>query len=394
MSRTAARAWRRHRRRSDDQWPDEPGRQVPALRRTADHRTADHRTADQRAFDNQDAELRQILLPGSSRPPLRQVRRRLLLALLVLAATVALVYFGRGGYHDNAHAQLNFLGAVYYATVTLSTTGYGDITPVSDSARLINVVLVTPLRVVFLIILVGTTLEVLTTRSRQLWRIKKWRAALTDPDQPGRTGHIVVVGYGTKGRHAVETLLLKGAPRSRIVVVDPQHRAVQSANEHGLVAVLGDATRSEVLRRAEAEHAGQIIIGAQRDDTAVLITLTARQLNPTATIVVAVREDENAPLLRQSGANVVVTSSGSAGRLLGMSTFSPNAGAVLDDLLTVGGGLDMVDRPVTDAEAGTAPQDCGDLVVAVVRDGERLLYTDPRAAALRPGDRVIAIRRV
>ncbi|QMU79776.1 potassium channel family protein [Streptacidiphilus sp. PB12-B1b] len=344
-----------------------------------------------RTYRDQDAELRQVLMPAANRPPLRQVRRRLLLALLVLAATVALVYTGRAGYHDNAHAHLDFLGAVYYATVSLSTTGYGDITPVSADARLVNVLLITPLRVVFLIILVGTTLEVLTARSRQLWRIKNWRAALTDPS---RSGHTVVVGYGTKGRHAVETLLLKGAPKSRIVVVDPQHRSVQSANDDGLVGVLGDATRTEVLRRAEAQHAAQIIIGTQRDDTAVLITLTARQLNPTATIVVAVREDENAPLLRQSGADVVVTSSGSAGRLLGMSTFSPNAGAVLDDLLTVGGGLDMIDREVTDAEVGGAPQDCGDLVVAVVRGGRRLLYTDPQAAALQQGDRVIAIHRV
>ena len=371
-------------------------RLLPGMARTdADHADAtaadDQRTADEQAYDRQDAELRQILLPGSSRPPLRQVRRRLLLALLVLAATVAIVYLGRGGYHDNAHDQLNLLGAVYYATVSLSTTGYGDITPVSDGARLTNVLLITPLRVIFLIVLVGTTLEVLTTRSRQMWRIKNWRTALTDPS---RRGHIVVIGYGTKGRHAVETLLLKGAPRSRIVVVDPQHRAIQTANEHGLVGVLGDATRSEVLRRAEAGHAAQIIVGTQRDDTAVLITLTARQLNPTATIVVAVREDENAPLLRQSGASVVVTSSGSAGRLLGMSTFSPNAGAVLDDLLTVGSGLDMVDRAVTEAEVGTAPHDCGDLVVAVVRAGERLSYADPRVAALRDGDRVIAIRRV
>ena len=370
-------------------------RLLPGMARTdADHADAtaadDQRTADEQAYDRQDAELRQILLPGSSRPPLRQVRRRLLLALLVLAATVAIVYLGRGGYHDNAHDQLNLLGAVYYATVSLSTTGYGDITPVSDAARLTNVLLITPLRVIFLIVLVGTTLEVLTTRSRQMWRIKNWRTALTDPS---RRGHIVVIGYGTKGRHAVETLLLKGAPRSRIVVVDPQHRAIQTANEHGLVGVLGDATRSEVLRRAEAGHAAQIIVGTQRDDTAVLITLTARQLNPTATIVVAVREDENAPLLRQSGASVVVTSSGSAGRLLGMSTFSPNAGAVLDDLLTVGSGLDMVDREITGAEVGTAPHDCGDLVVAVVRAGERLSYADPRVAALREGDRVIAIRR-
>ena len=50
----------------------------------------------------------------------------------------------------------------YYATVSLSTTGYGDITPVSPGARLVNILVVTPLRILFLLILIGTTLEALT----------------------------------------------------------------------------------------------------------------------------------------------------------------------------------------------------------------------------------------
>jgi voltage-gated potassium channel len=332
-----------------------------------------------------EAALRQVLLPAPAVAPLQQVRRRVVLALLVMAATIAIVYVGRDGYRDNAHDHLDLLGSAYYATVTLSTTGYGDITPVSDGARLVNILLITPLRVLFLIILVGTTLEVLTTRTRQLWRIKHWRA--------GMDGHVVVVGYGTKGRHAVATLLLKGVRKDRIVVVDPQSKSVQHANEDGLVGILGDATRTEVLRRAEIERAAQVIIGTQRDDTAVLVTLTARQLNQHATIVVAVREDENAPLLRQSGASVVVASSSSAGRLLGVSSLSPNSGAVLDDLLTAGNGLDVIDRPVTAAEAGRSPRDCGDLVVTVVRGNRRLAYTDPEAAVLKPTDRIIAIRR-
>jgi hypothetical protein len=51
--------------------------------------------------------------------------------------------------------------------------------------------------------------------------------------------------------------------------------------------------------------------------------LTARQLNRGAKIVAAVREEENAPLLKQSGADVVITRASAAGRLLGLSVFSP-----------------------------------------------------------------------
>ncbi|MCC2275067.1 potassium channel family protein [Streptomyces sp. ET3-23] len=329
---------------------------------------------------------RTIVLPvQGAASPLRQVARRLLMALLVMAATVFIVYADRNGYHDNAGGEVGFLGALYYSTVTLSTTGYGDIVPYSDSARLSNVLLVTPLRVLFLIILVGTTLEVLTERTRQQVRVHRWRSRMRD--------HTVVVGYGTKGRHTIDTLIGQGKPKDKIVVVDPQKKAVDAAASDGLVGVLGDGTRSETLLRAELQRATHVVISTERDDTAALVTLTARQLNKHATIVVAVREDENVPLLRQSGTNTVVTSSSSAGRLLGMSMLSPNVGNVLEDLLTYGHGLDVVERPVTKSEAGRSPRDCADLVVAVIRGHRLLPYTDPEAASLHLADRVVTIRQ-
>ncbi|WP_369183584.1 TrkA family potassium uptake protein [Streptomyces sp. Y1] len=326
-----------------------------------------------------------IVLPARrAEPAVRQVGSRLLLALAVLVATSVIVYLDRAGYHDNAGGELSFLDAAYYATVTLSTTGYGDITPYSDSARLINILVITPLRVLFLIILVGTTLEVLTERTRLQWRLNRWRSTVRE--------HTVVIGYGTKGRSAVDTLLGQGVKKEEIVVVDPQRKAVEQASQQGLVGVVGDATRTDTLVRAALPVAARVVVAPERDDTAVLITLTARQLNKTATVVAAVREDENAPLLRQSGADVVVTSSSSAGRLLGLSMLSPHAGAVMEDLLTYGQGLDVVERPVTRAEAGHGPRDCADLVVAVVRGRRVLNYNEPEAAVLQLTDRVIVIR--
>lgn len=76
--------------------------------------------------------------------PLRQVAKRLLMALLVLVLTALVVYADRAGYHDSADDSVDLLDSFYYATVTLSTTGYGDITPVSDSARLTNIFVITP----------------------------------------------------------------------------------------------------------------------------------------------------------------------------------------------------------------------------------------------------------
>lgn len=318
--------------------------------------------------------------------PARQVAKRLMMALMVLAATVFIVWVDRGGYHDAADGKVDLLDAVYYATVTLSTTGYGDITPYSDGARLTNVVLVTPLRVLFLIILVGTTLEVLTERTREDFRLKRWRTNLRD--------HTVVVGFGTKGRSAIQTLCATGLKKEQIVIVDPASKVIEIANAEGYTGVLGDATRSDVLLRAELQKARQIIIATQRDDTAVLVALTARQLNRGAKIVAAVREEENAPLLRQSGADAVITSASAAGRLLGLSVLSPSAGTVMEDLIQQGSGLDLVERPVIKAEVGKNVRETDDLVVSVLR-GHRLLgYDDPAASPLQLTDRLITIVRV
>ncbi|MEV6834538.1 potassium channel family protein [Streptomyces sp. NPDC051133] len=318
--------------------------------------------------------------------PIRQVVKRLLMALLVLVATALVVYADRDGYQDNSDSSVDLLDAFYYATVTLSTTGYGDITPVSDSARLTNIFVVTPLRVLFLIILVGTTLEVLTERTREEWRLNRWRSALRE--------HTVVIGFGTKGRSAVQTVCATGLRKEQVVVVDPSAKVIDAATAEGFAGVMGDATRSEVLKRAEVHRARQIIIAPQRDDTAVLVTLTARQLNRSAKIVAAVREEENAPLLRQSGADAVITSASAAGRLLGLSVLSPAAGMVMEDLIHQGSGLDIVERPVVRAEVGRKPRETDDLVVSVVRGHRVLGYDDPSIGDLQLTDRLITIVRV
>ena len=325
-----------------------------------------------------------VELPGIEPGPLRKIGRRILLALALITLVAALTYAGRDGYVDPEDGRLSVLDAFYYSTVSITTTGYGDIRPVTDNARLVTTLLVTPARVLFLILLVGTTLEILAERTRTAYRLARWRRGLKD--------HTIVCGYGTKGRSAISTLLGQGTPMDRIVVIDERSEARARASALGLSAVAGSASRQDVLSEAGIAEARAVIVAVDRDDTAVLITLTARELAAGATIVVAVREEENVHLLDQSGADSVITSSGAAGRLLGMATQTPSVAQVLEDLLMVGEGLDIEQREVGPAEAGPIEQlrDVGP-IVAVLRDRELLRFDDERAAVLRSGDRVLAL---
>ena len=326
-----------------------------------------------------------IRFPERSTSPARALGWRLLLALILLALVTLVAYLDRGGYRDIDGSAVSFLDCLYYATVSITTTGYGDVVPVSDSARALTTFIVTPLRVLFLILLVGTTVEFLASATRANLRRRIWRRTLHD--------HVVICGFGTKGRSALGSLLGAGHTREQVVVIDPRPEAVDQANREGVTAVLGSAEHRDVLMEAAADEAAAIIVATSRDDTSVLVTLTARALAPGATITAAAREEDNAHLLRQSGANTVVTSSSAAGRLLGLGTSSPEVVSALEDLLSSGSGLDVIVHRLELGEACTieeADRRFGPVLMAV-RGGRELRRGDPELEAIEDGDRLVHV---
>ncbi len=325
-----------------------------------------------------------LRLPSGRRlKPLASIGVRLGLAVLLLLVNWGLVLLEADQYTDNADGHVSVIDALYYTTVTLSTTGYGDITPVTEQARLINALVVTPMRLMFVIILVGTTISALTERSRTEIRVHRWKARMRD--------HVVVLGYGTKGRNAVRALRLRDHSADRIVVVEQQHVAAAQAGRDGYAVVVGSATHKASLAEAQVERARTVIIALDRDDTAVLAALTLRRLAPHVTVLASAREAANAELLRESGVRSVVVSSETAGRLLGLATDSPDSVSVVEDMLSFGSGLDLDERVVEPDEVGRRPRDCDVPVVGVWRDGRMLRYSDPALTELRADDRILFV---
>ena len=320
--------------------------------------------------------------------PIRNIGVRILIAVLAVLITASMVYVEGDCYQDRGDISgLSWTDSLYYAAVTLSTTGYGDITPVCESARLANVFIITPLRFIFLIVLVGTTIEVLTQRTREQMRSKRWRSNVND--------HTVIIGYGVKGRAAAKSLVDAGTERHDIVVVATDRGEVEEATRDGFVGVVGDGRRENVLRDAAIERASRIVVATNEDDTSILVTLTARRLSPNATIVAAVREAQNLEILRQSGANNVIPTAESAGRLMGLSLLSTTAGELMEDLLDSGRGLEVAEREITRDELGQSPADLdagGQIVLAVIRKGVAHRFDTDSINRLEPGDRLVVIR--
>lgn len=324
-----------------------------------------------------------VLLPGVARAPLNAVLRRVGFAVSLVVFVALVVLLGGSGYEDVTGDDIGFIDALYYASVTVTTTGYGDITALSTEARLATILLITPARILFLILVVGTTVEVLTEQSRRLLTTKRWRRQVKN--------HYLICGFGATGRSAAEDLISRGIEMQSIVAVDTDRDSVDEATKAGYVAIHGDASKRAVLRQASVEHARAVIIAPNRDDTAVLITLTVRELNPDVHIVAGGREQENLHLLRQGGANEVIDATAAVGRMLGLGTHAPGAVQVLDDLLDAGTGLDLVEVG-PDLSSGTPTIPDRVTLVAVVRDGVTLRADEIAERPLQATDRLVVLR--
>src|SRR5699024_1526986 len=312
--------------------------------------------------------------------PWRKLAMRLMWAFGLLISVSLVVYFDSDGYSED----LTLIDAAYYSAVSLTTVGYGDIVPVTQQARLVNLVVITPARLAFLVLLVGATLSVLTDHARRTFQISRWGRTLRK--------HTVGVGYGAKGAGSGAALLADGISPAQVVIIDTDGAAFANAAHHGRVTGFGSGTKADVLKIAGVAHAKAVVVTPSTDDTAVLCTLAVRELAPSAKIVASVRESANRHLLLQSGADSVVTSAETAGRLLGLATVTPTVVEMMEDLLSPNEGFSVAERPVREYEVGSNPRHLVDIVLAVLRNGELIRVDTAGASALKPGDRLLYIK--
>jgi voltage-gated potassium channel len=314
----------------------------------------------------------------------QQVGIRVLLMFAMLVFIVAFHWFERDGLRDNVDGHVNFYDVIYFTMISATTTGYGDVIPITDRARMFDAVVVTPIRIFFILILAGTAYTFVIKRT--------WHRFLMRRIQQNLCDHIVVAGYGTSGTQTVDELIARGADPAKIVVIDPNNSALTRAEDLGCAAIQADATKDDALMAVRVDQARAMMISAGRDDTSILICLTARHLAPNVPISIAIRELDNELPAHAAGATSVINPVSFAGLLLAGSVEGQGLSEYIRDLASCGGHVRLHERVIEQFEVGKSLNEAAiGIGMRIMRDGEAIGFWEERAKELQRGDRIIEV---
>ena len=310
---------------------------------------------------------------------------RISLALSLISFVILIHWWDRDGLVDNLDGHVSFLDVIYFTMISITTTGFGDIAPISDKARLVEALIVTPVRFAVLFIFVGTAYNFIIKRSWENWRMASIQEKLTD--------HVVVLGFGISGAEAVSELIERGTDPECIVVMDTSEERLEQAELMGCNVIEADATRDENLQAVRITEAQTILVSAGRDDSSILIVLTVRHLAPNVPISVVVRAADNELLARQAGADNVINPVRFTGLLLAGSARGAHISEYMSDLASVTGRVQLVEREVMPEEIGRPLSDLasGGRGLRIYRNGTARGFWEPETDSLQTGDVIVEI---
>jgi voltage-gated potassium channel len=184
------------------------------------------------------------------------------------------------------------------------------------------------------------------------------------------------------------------------VIIDRQEEALRDFHiEHG-IALHGDATSDEILKKAGVERARALVTVAASDADNLFITMSARLLNDQLFIVARAEGEQAEPKLLRAGANRVVAPYAIGGSKVAQAVLRP---AVVDfiELATRTEHLDLqIEETLVQPgsrlagqtlRASRLRQDLGVIVVAVKKASGHLLSNPVGDAVMEPGDTLIAL---
>ncbi|MBD3235722.1 MAG: hypothetical protein GF330_03375 [Candidatus Eisenbacteria bacterium] len=246
---------------------------------------------------------------------MQQVARLVVVVFLILL--IGSVLFA-------AIERVGFFEGLYFTVATVTTVGYGDITPQTTAGKALATVLMLggvgaalylfSLMVAFLV--EGRLLHVLGTR-----RMKRMIGKLRD--------HFIICGFGRLGRRVAQDLEAAGA---RFVIVEHDKRQAIEARECGYAVVEGDATLPETLREAGVERAAGLATTISDDAENIYIGITVRSLCSELPVLCRSSSERVTDLFRRAGIERTISTEAMGARRIVNTLLRPHVVGFMDEI--------------------------------------------------------------
>lgn len=243
-------------------------------------------------------------------------RARIRIVLLAVLATTA---FGTLAFH--LLEGWSILDSLYVTVQTLTTVGFGDLTPRTTPGRVFTTV--------FMMIGVGVVLYALTSTVQSIVHSELFARYGHSRKMSKLQDHFIICGAGRVGSHLIRSLR---AVDGVFLVIESDQPKCEALMDMGIPVLVRDATLEESLIEAGVEHARGLASCLPDDADNVYVVLTARDLNPKIHIVARAEEEQAESKLIRAGANRVVAPTIIGGHRMAMALTKPAVGDFLDSV--------------------------------------------------------------
>lgn len=274
------------------------------------------------------------------------------LQIAALAAIVGVLLYGAIGSYalrdEFGTAITDWTDAVYYVIITVSTVGYGDITPTTPTTKWFSLS----------IVLLGSGAFTVAIGSLIVPAIESRMAAafgnMTPSELTLLDDHVLILGYSD----ITDSLLDELDDHVDVVVITDDSDEAADLNDRDVNVLTADPTDEAALRDARIQDARGTVVATRDDAQDVLAILAAKKENPDVRVVAAANEENNVTKLEEVGADEVISPMVIGGRILGKSILD---GTSTESFFEDGASGDEASEEQTAATAeGTAGEDGGD----------------------------------
>ncbi len=317
---------------------------------------------------------------------LPRILKRLYFSILVF---LVLLLSGTLGFSQLSPGNNSWSDALFMTLITVTTVGYGEVIPLHSTAlRLFSGCIALLGFGTLTFLFTSLTMFFFETDIDDRLRRNRMHRTINKLSQ-----HYIVCGFGRVGHNIGRELKLT---QRAFVAIDEHAEALRQDSEQvNFPSLHGDASDDDLLILANIEQARGVFAVTGDDSRNLMITLTAKQLNPSVRVVARCHDVRNIPKMQKAGADSIVSPDFTGGMRIASAMIRPHVVNFLDEMLRSDQGLRVeeiaVDHPFTGARLDQIGLRGHDYIIVAVRESQRTVFNPAGDFFLRPPHIVIAM---